>query len=57
MSHAGNSQLIDLPKELFIPKYRCDSLLNICESSEIGFCLSAEEQFFSLDSYRVDTIS
>ena len=57
MSNAGNSQLVDPPKELFIPKYRYDSLLNICESSEIGFCLSEEEQFFSLDSYRVDTIA
>lgn len=57
MSHAGNSQLVDPPRELFIPKYQRDSLLNVCESSEIGFCLSEKEQFFSLDSYRIDTIA
>lgn len=57
MSQSGNSQLIDPPRELFIPKYRCDSLLNVHESSEVGFCLSTKELFFSLDSYHIDRIA
>lgn len=57
MSHSGNSQLVDPLRELFVPRYQFDSLLNVCESSEIGFCLSEKEQFFSLDSYRIDTIA
>lgn len=57
MSDSGNSQLVDPSRELFIPKYRRDALLSIRESSEIGFCLSTQELFYSLDFYRIDFIA
>lgn len=54
MSYSGNSQLIDPPRELFIPKYQRDSLLNACESSEIGFRLSQTDSFFALQKSLID---
>ena len=54
MSHSGNSQLVDPPRELFISRYQRDSLLNVCESSEIGFRLSQTDSFFALQKSLID---